>query len=402
VYAGTTTGLFRSLNAGKTWKTLTGVQVNALAFDPSKPNTVYLALEHEGVGKSSDGGEVINPANNGFVDRVISALSISGKKLVAVEPQNGETSGIFVSDDKGDSWTQIHNPKGVAGVHLSAITGVPSEDRILLAASSNQMYKSVDGGQLWKAVRIRVVTPPAPPNVTPAAKPSAGKTVRGRTPTRSRTTRPVAKPKPTVHDVTPSEIFALYAAKDAAKDVVFAATDLGLLKSDDLGEYWTQLQLPELGAVNALYMAPNSDGRLIARTSSALMSTKDFGEHWATVAFPLPTSDVNDVAIPPDPVCPILVATRLGLYSSPDGGGTWNANSAGIPASTVSTVLYQSNTTAYAVEYGQLYATSDAGKSWKEVRSSLRSVRIRRLWMPSLDGGRVFGITADLGIIVRG
>jgi photosystem II stability/assembly factor-like uncharacterized protein len=394
VFAGTTTGLFRSLNSGKTWKTLTGVQVNSLAFDPSKPNTVYLALEHEGVGKSNDGGEVIQPVNNGFVDRVISSVGISGSnKLLAVEPQDGETSGLFISDDKGDTWTQIH-PKGVAGAHLSAITGVPSQDRALLAASSNQMYKSVDGGQIWKAVPVRIITP-APPAKAPA------KPVRGRSTTRTRTAR-VVKPKPIVHDISPSDIYGLYAAQNASgKDVVFAATDLGLLKSDDLGEYWTQSELPVAGAVTSLYLAPNSDGRLIARTSSGLASSKDFGDHWTALAFPLPSSDVYDVAISPDATCPLMVATRLGLYTSPDSGATWYANTGGIPASTVSTILYRNATTAYAVEYGQLYATSDAGKSWKEIPSALRSVRIRRLWMPRANSDRIYGITANLGIIFR-
>jgi photosystem II stability/assembly factor-like uncharacterized protein len=396
VYAGTTTGLFRSLNSGKTWKTLTGVQVNALAFDASKPNTVYLALEYEGVGKSNDGGEVIDPVNNGFVDRVISSMSVFGNKLVAVEPQDGEVSGIFISADKGDSWTQIRNPKGIAGVHLNSITGVPSQERMLLAANSHQIYKSTDGGLSWKLMPVRVVTPPPATPPKPAPKP-----VRGRTTARTRAVR-VVKPKPSVHEISPSAIYGLYATKNASsKDVIFMATDLGLLRTEDVGDYWTQSDIPASGAVTNVYMSPSSDGHMIARTSSGLVSTKDYGEHWTAMAFPLPVSDVYDVAIPPDGACPLLVATRLGLYSTADGGATWYANLGGIPASTVSTVRYRSGTTAYAVEYGNLYETSDGGKSWKEIPSALRDVRIRQLWAPEGNSDRIYGITADLGIIFR-
>ena len=174
-----------------------------------------------------------------------------------------------------------------------------------------------------------------------------------------------------------------------------------MLKSEDLGEQWTLVNITGTASVSALYYAQNFDGRFIARSSAGLYMSKDFGDHWSAMSFPLAGSDVYDVAIPADPSCPLLVATRLGLYSSPDGGGKWYANQGGIPASTVSAVLYRSATTAYAVEYGQLYQTSNAGKSWKEVPTRLQSTRIRRLWMPNLQSERLYGITGDLGIIFR-
>jgi photosystem II stability/assembly factor-like uncharacterized protein len=394
VYAGTTTGLYRSLNVGKTWRTLTGAQVNSLAFDPAKPNTVYLALEHEGVGKSNDGGETIDPINDGFVDRVISSVAISGSKIVAVEPQDGEASGIFVSSDKGESWKQIRNPKGIAGVHLSAITGVFSEDRILLAATSHQIYKSIDAGVNWKPIPVRVLTPPPPSSEKSTAKPARGKTV-----SRART-KPV-KPKPIVHQMSPSDIHGLYAIKSGSKDLIFAATDLGLLKTEDMGEYWTLADIPGFSAVNGFWSAQTFDGNLVARASTGLYMSKDFGDHWSPFPFPLPPSDIYDVAIPPDTSCPLLIATRLGLYSSSDGGQKWYANLGGIPPSTVSAVLYRSSAQAYAVEYGRLYETTDAGTSWKEVPTALHSVNIRRLWAPFADSERIYGITGDLGIIFR-
>jgi photosystem II stability/assembly factor-like uncharacterized protein len=57
--------------------------------------------------------------------------------------------------------------------------------------------------------------------------------------------------------------------------------------------------------------------------------------------------------------------------------------------------------TAYAVEYGQLYETSDGAKTWKEVPTRLRSTRIRKLWTPAPKSDRLYGITGDLGIIFR-
>ena len=135
IYAGTTMGLFKSLNHGAAWKTLTTTQVNWLAFDPTDSQKIYLALDVEGLAKSDNGGEVIKMANNGFINRVIGAVTTSGKKMVALETQEGETTGLFTSFDRGDSWTQMKPSKNLLGVHLKAITGLPDNEKIMLAAS---------------------------------------------------------------------------------------------------------------------------------------------------------------------------------------------------------------------------------------------------------------------------
>jgi photosystem II stability/assembly factor-like uncharacterized protein len=400
LYAGTTTGLFKSVNRGVTWKTLTDTQVNSMVLDPKSPAQMYLALEYDGIGKSYDGGQQISLANNGFVDRAISAVTRSGNKLVAVEAQNDGTSGIFVSADRGDTWSQLHGLRGLAGVHLSTITGMQSEDRILLAASSRQFYKSIDGGMIWKPIPVRLVIPP-PSQPAKSQPTTTHRTTRGKAVARTRSHAPV-KPAVKIREISPSEIHGLYTAKNGAKELMFAATDLGLLRSEDAGEHWSQSGIPDAAGVTGLYFAPNFDGRMIARTPGALFGSKDNGDHWTEIRLPLPASDINDIAIPAQENAPLLLATRVGLYSSPDGGAKWYANLGGIPASTVVTVTYASpDQTAYAVEYGRLFRTTDAGASWKLVPTSIPNLRIRQLWMPDIASGRLYGITGDLGIIVR-
>jgi photosystem II stability/assembly factor-like uncharacterized protein len=399
IYAGTTMGLFKSVNQGTNWKGVTSTQVNWMAFDPARPGSLYLAIENEGIGKSGNGGETFQMMNHGFVDRSISSVARSGNKLLALETQLGETSGIFVSADRGESWSQLGNVRGLGGVHLKTIVGMPSEDRILLAASPHQMYKSIDAGSTWKPIPVRLVIP-APP-VPEAKKTATAKrpVTRGKQPAR----RAVAARKPVekIRALSPSEIGGLYTIKRGTKDVLFAATNLGLLISGDAGERWTLADIPASMAVTALYAAPNDDGRLVARASGGLFESKDFGDHWAPLPFPLPSSDVNAVALPAAAGLPILVATRVGLYSSPDDGAKWFATPRGIPASTVTSVIFGAEKTAYAVEYGRLYETTDAGASWTMVPSALPTTRIRQLWMPDLSTNRLYGITSDLGVLYR-
>jgi photosystem II stability/assembly factor-like uncharacterized protein len=401
IFAGTTMGLFKSSSQGTTWKTMTSDQVNWMAFDPAHPGSLYLAIENEGIGKSANGGDTVQMVNHGFVDRTISAVAQSGTKLLALETQLGATSGIFVSADRGESWSQLGNVRGLDGVHLAKIVGMPSEDRILLAASRRQLYKSIDAGAAWKAIPVRIVIPPPPVQETKEVKKvvaSKRTAARGKQPVRRAAAR---KPVEKIRTASLSEVSGLYTIKRGAKDVLFAATDLGLLISGDAGERWTLADLPASMPVTGLYAAPNNDGRLVARASAGLFESKDFGDHWTPLAFPLPSSDVNEVAIPASADLPILVATRVGLYSSPDGGAKWFANLGGIPASTVNSVLFGADKTAYAVEYGRLYETTDAGASWTVAPSVLPATRIRQLWMPDLASNRLYGITSDLGVLFR-
>ncbi|MFL6448473.1 MAG: WD40/YVTN/BNR-like repeat-containing protein [Bryobacteraceae bacterium] len=407
IYAGTTTGLYKSLNGGAAWRTLTNTQANSMAFDPSNPQVIYMALQYEGIGKSENAGERISPINHGFVDRVISGVTVSGQKLVAIETQEGESTGIFSSIDGGESWVQTPSPRMLNGVHMQAVVGLPDNDRFLLGASPRQIYKSLDGGLTWKVLPVRLVSNPPPPVDQPMKKPVPAKTSRSttRTGTASRArvaARPV-KPKLIIKEVSVSEVSGLYALGTGPKTVIFAATDLGLLRSTDLGEHWTLADMNGASsAVTAVYVgAGSSTPPLIARAATGLFLSKDAGEHWTALDFPLPPSDVNDIAISEGDDPTVIAATRLGVYIS-QLGGKWTTKPAGLPVSTVSAVLFgDTPQIVYAVEYGRLYQSNDRAASWSELPSSLPTTRIRQLWKPVSSSSRIFGLTGELGIVYR-
>ncbi len=391
IYAGTTLGLFKSTNGGTTWKTLNDAQVNALAFDPSQSRTMYLAMEYDGLGKSENSGETIRLANDGFADRNIVSVTASASRFYAVQA----SGGIFVSSDRGDSWSPFPTTRALEGVRLTSITP-SSDDHTLIAASLHQLYKSGDEGKTWKTVPIRVIEPPKPVVQKPAMRSS-------RTPHGTRRPTRAAKPRVIFRTVLPQEINALYLVKNGTKDMIFAATDLGLLRSSDLAEYWTIAAIPGTTGVDTLYLPHLPSGRMIARGTGGLYVSSDFGEHWAALPFPLPPSDINGIAVPATDTLPLLIATRVGLYRSTDQGATWLKAPRGLPAATVNTVLYGNSeeTLAYAVEYGQLYETNDSGNTWTVMPTSFPALQVRQLWVPNGDFRRLYGITTDLGILFR-
>jgi hypothetical protein len=76
VYAGTTEGLWKTLDGGKTFArmTATNVVINDVIVDPRDSNRVLLATDRIGLLASNNGATSFNPTNRGFAHRQITSL----------------------------------------------------------------------------------------------------------------------------------------------------------------------------------------------------------------------------------------------------------------------------------------------------------------------------------------
>ena len=109
VYAGTTKGLYKSMDQGEHWVKLEGsVQdsyVSAIQIDPSHPSTLYLATSDR-VQKSEDSGATWQPKINGLEATSIRSLQISpSDPQVLYIGTNG--GGLYRSVDGGESWKRL-------------------------------------------------------------------------------------------------------------------------------------------------------------------------------------------------------------------------------------------------------------------------------------------------------
>jgi hypothetical protein len=79
LYAGTTDGVFKTINGGGIWKEantgLTKLQVFTLAMDLLIPDTLYVAVVHDGLFKTTNGGGLWAPAQTGMTNTQIYALA---------------------------------------------------------------------------------------------------------------------------------------------------------------------------------------------------------------------------------------------------------------------------------------------------------------------------------------
>lgn len=174
-------GIFKSLDAGKTWKSM-GLEktrhIHRVVIDPTNPDVVYAAAigspwgEHpeRGVFKTVDGGKswekiLYTNDKSGAADLVMDPSNPN--KLIAAmwehkrDPwffkSGGEGSGLYITHDGGKNWKKMTDKEGLPAGELGRI-GVaisrsnPKVVYALIEAKKNALYKSTDGGFKWSMI----------------------------------------------------------------------------------------------------------------------------------------------------------------------------------------------------------------------------------------------------------
>ena len=145
-YAATSSGLYRSEDAGQGWE---GPVINQGAgaadtlFVNAHDQTV-VAAGRTGLVVSTDGGKSWNPVAKPEKLTSIAALVVSANQSVWV----GGREGLFYSEDSGQSW------KAIANLPLGAITGLTYDadlKRVLVTSPSSTLIFGVDStDSQWK------------------------------------------------------------------------------------------------------------------------------------------------------------------------------------------------------------------------------------------------------------
>lgn len=194
-------GVFRSTDGGNSWQKVlyqdeyTGA--NCVVIDPSDPNIVYASLWQQqqsfregeefggaggGIFKSTDGGSTWKPLTGGLPDAIEANIAVApsdpnrvyamvaGVAPAGAREKGGPTTGVvglYVSTDKGDHWTAVDAPgigsdtaaaadprplSRIGGGDLPPVT-VDPKDPMVVYSSSVVLWRTLDGGHAWTAVR---------------------------------------------------------------------------------------------------------------------------------------------------------------------------------------------------------------------------------------------------------
>jgi photosystem II stability/assembly factor-like uncharacterized protein len=172
-------GVYKSTDAGKTWKNIGLTDTRAigkLIVHPRDPNTVFVAaLGHvygpnteRGVFRTTDGGKtwekvLYKDQNTGAVDiafdpgnpSILFASLWQAYRTPWSLSSGGPGSGLYKSSDGGSTWKSVEGsglpqkPWGRIGVSVAA-----KSDRVyaLIEAKDGGLYRSDDGGSKWELI----------------------------------------------------------------------------------------------------------------------------------------------------------------------------------------------------------------------------------------------------------
>jgi photosystem II stability/assembly factor-like uncharacterized protein len=189
--AGVGAGVFRSTDGGFTW-TFLGLErserIHRIVLHPTDPDVAFLGVmgpawsdgDERGVYRTTDGGVtwqrvlyvnertgvgdlVMDPAN----PRKLLAGMWEFRRWPWFFQSRGPGSGLFLSDDGGDTWTRLSTgdgmPSGELGrIRLAIARSNPSVVYALIEASRSVLLRSDDGGGSWRTVNDQHGMAPGP------------------------------------------------------------------------------------------------------------------------------------------------------------------------------------------------------------------------------------------------
>ncbi len=174
-------GMFKSVDAGKTWK-YAGLRetrtISDIVVDPHDPDVVYAAsMGHvfapnpdRGVFKSTDGGKTWQKIlfvddKTGAIDLVMDPQDPSVLYAAMWQAQRtpwslddgGPGSGLYKSTDGGAHWANISRspglPRGVLGrIGVAVAASDPNVVFAIIQAKGGGLFRSADGGATWARV----------------------------------------------------------------------------------------------------------------------------------------------------------------------------------------------------------------------------------------------------------
>lgn len=299
--------------AGGTWQSsgLVHQHIRTLTVDTNNPQNVYAGDERGQVFASTDGGQHWSNQSTGLpLPNAIHALSFdaTGKKLYAATD-----AGLFVSTDAAQHWSAVPvNGKGLPASVFTALAFDLNAPQTIYVASQHGVIVSTNAGTTWTSIANGIPT---------------DATINGLT-------------------------------FDTDHHQLWAATSLGIYRSDDRGIRWQALNDGLPMNLNVYTVQPASIsggvvGLVFAGTSQGFLRSADNGAQWAESLQSLARTQVRAVFVDFRKPTTVYVGTDVGVLRSDDSGQNWSGIASGLPR----------DQSVYAIElgatdYAQLFAAT--------------------------------------------
>ncbi|MEO0424304.1 MAG: glycoside hydrolase [Pseudomonadota bacterium] len=415
-------GVFRTRDGGAHWERVLYVDADTGAiqveFDPSDPNVVYASLwqhrdgpwenadfsgPNSGLYRSDDGGDSWRALTGGLpgtaqgVGRIGVGISPSQPTRLYATVGAREGSGIYRSDDRGESWRRVSEDERVWGRpgDFGELRVHPQNPDVVFAGNI-AAYRSDDGGEHWTSIKgapggddyHRIwIHPTEPDTMLFAADQGATITVNGGRTWSSWYNQPTSQ----LYHVTTDNQFPywIYGGQQESGAIAIASRGNG-----------GQISFREflgVGADEYAYVAPDPRNPDIVYGGRVVRFDRRTGQTRNVAPEALRSGDVRVLRTQPlmfhpaDPTM-LLYATNV-LWKTHDGGQHWDTISPDLsrehPAVPPSVGVYKTDKMDTMARRGVIYAlapsprdrqilwagtddglihhTSDLGRSWRDV-----------------------------------
>jgi photosystem II stability/assembly factor-like uncharacterized protein len=359
-----------------------GGDVRSLAYDPHNPDRVFLGTSTGVIFVSDDGGHnwsrfaKLGAGDDYVLDHI--AFDPHNSKTIFVSAwsvQDQSAGDIFRTHNGGKDWETL---PAMHGKSVRAMAVSASDDKVVVAGALDGVYRSNDGGNAWQRISPNdgivkniesIAVDPKDPNVVYAGTwHLAWKTGDG-----GANWQHINKGM-----IDDSDVFSIIVSS-ANTSEVFASACSGIYKSVSGGDQFEKVKGIPFTArrTRVLKQDPSNPAIVYAGTTEGLWKSVDEGKNWKLVG----SSEVvvNDVLIDPRNSQRVLLATdRSGVLASDDSAASFTSSNHGYSHRYVTAILADTkepNTLYIGLvndrEFGGVFSSHDGGQSWQQKSSGL-------------------------------
>jgi len=292
VFAGTSDGVYRSTDAGKSFTRTDfpkdGRQIWSFLVDASNPKRVYAGGSPISIYRSEDCGETWKTMPDpGMPDRAVMPFACRVMRMAQHPTKPGtiygalEVNGVMRSDDGGESWTDVSGDlirlaqqphlkskivsntynEGMLDSHAIAIS--PSDPDAVVLAVRMGLFRTEDGGKSWQDMELGRFSPS-----------TYGRDIK----------------------VSPTDGKTMYAALSVAA----ASKEGGLFRTQDGGQSWKRFDKVKVhGTIMSVALHQNDPDQVFlgARYDGEIYGTRDGGATWDSLPLPTGVKDIYSLAV---------------------------------------------------------------------------------------------------------
>ncbi|MGZ4845448.1 MAG: WD40/YVTN/BNR-like repeat-containing protein [Candidatus Angelobacter sp.] len=356
-----------------------GGNVRSLAIDPKDPDRIFLGTSAGNLYLSTDKGltwsRFARPGNSAemVLDHIVIDPSDSRNIFAAAwNAQLPNSDGdLYRSNDAGKTWEIVAD---LHGKSLRALSMAASDPKILVVGALDGIYRSRDGGLDFERIsqanhaEIKNIESIAIDPVNPDVIYAGTWHLPWKTEDGGKTWHNIKKGV-----IDDSDVFSIVIDPSQPSNLFISACS-GIYRSDSAGELFRKIQGIPYSArrTRMLQMDPTDHNVVYAGTTEGLWKTTDAGVTWKHMTGS--NIIINDVLIDPRHPSRVLLATdRSGVLASDDGGVTFTASNHGFTHRQAAALLVDrsNNAVLYAgvlndKEFGGVFVSRDAGQTWKQ------------------------------------